>query len=78
MRLSRQSGAVLSFDAGDTLINNLEFVDTHVHFYDVQRPELVRAHWQPGVPHVSLRWTRVQPRTPRRRLAITLRSSLYA
>lgn len=32
----------------------LEFVDAHVHFYDMQHPELVYGHWQPGVPHPFL------------------------
>ena len=27
----------------------LEFVDTHVHFYDMQHPDLFYAHWQPDV-----------------------------
>jgi len=33
-----------------------EFVDPHVHFYDMQHPELVYEHWQPGVPHPTLGW----------------------
>ena len=37
-------------------MDKLEFVDSHVHFYDMQHPELVYAHWQPGVPHPSLGW----------------------
>ena len=37
-------------------MDRLEFVDTHVHFYDMQHPELVYGHWQPGVPHPSLGW----------------------
>ena len=37
-------------------MDKLEFVDTHVHFYDMQHPELVYGHWQPGVPHPSLGW----------------------
>ncbi len=31
-----------------------EFVDAHVHFYDMQHPELFYAHWQPDVIHPSL------------------------
>ena len=31
-----------------------EFVDAHVHFYDMQHPELYYAHWQPDVIHPSL------------------------
>ena len=31
-----------------------EFVDTHVHFYDMQHPELVYAHWAPDVDHPTL------------------------
>ena len=31
-----------------------EFVDAHVHFYDMQHPELFYAHWQPDVVHPSL------------------------
>ena len=27
----------------------LEFVDSHVHFYDMQHPELFYGHWQPDV-----------------------------
>ena len=34
----------------------LEFVDPHVHFYDMQHPELFYGHWQPGVPHPLLGW----------------------
>ena len=34
----------------------LDFVDTHVHFYDMQHPELFYEHWQPGVPHPTLGW----------------------
>ena len=37
-------------------MDKLEFVDTHVHLYDMQHPELVYGHWQPGVPHPSLGW----------------------
>ena len=37
-------------------MDKLEFVDSHVHFYDMQHPELVYGHWQPGVPHESLGW----------------------
>ncbi|MCY4436452.1 MAG: amidohydrolase family protein [Chloroflexi bacterium] len=35
-------------------MNKLAFVDAHVHFYDMQHPELVYGHWQPGVPHPVL------------------------
>ena len=35
-------------------MDKLEFVDSHVHFYDMQHPELVYGHWQPGVPHPVL------------------------
>ena len=31
-----------------------KFVDAHVHFYDMQHPELHYGHWQPGVPHPFL------------------------
>ena len=31
-----------------------EFVDAHVHFYDMGHPELFYAHWQPDVVHPSL------------------------
>ncbi|MYA61805.1 MAG: amidohydrolase family protein [Dehalococcoidia bacterium] len=31
-----------------------EFVDAHVHFYDMQHPDLFYAHWQPDVVHPSL------------------------
>ena len=34
----------------------LDFVDAHVHFYDMQHAELYYAHWQPGVPHPTLGW----------------------
>ena len=34
----------------------LDFVDAHVHYYDMQHPELFYAHWQPGVPHPTLGW----------------------
>ena len=37
-------------------MNKLEFVDAHVHFYDMQHPGLFYGHWQPGVPHPSLGW----------------------
>ncbi len=33
-----------------------EFVDPHVHFYDMKHPDLVYGHWQPGVPHPTLGW----------------------
>ena len=35
-------------------MDKLAFVDAHVHFYDMQHPELVYGHWQPGVPHPVL------------------------
>ncbi len=35
-------------------MDKLAFVDAHVHFYDMQHPELVYGHWQPGVPHPAL------------------------
>ena len=35
-------------------MTKIDFVDTHVHYYDMQHPELFYAHWQPGVPHPSL------------------------
>ena len=47
-------GAPIPFYLGDLLMDRLEFVDTHVHFYDMQHPELVYDHWQPGVPHPTL------------------------
>ncbi len=31
-----------------------EFVDAHVHFYDMRHPDLFYAHWQPDVVHPSL------------------------
>ena len=31
-----------------------DFVDTHIHLYDMKHPELFYAHWQPGVPHPVL------------------------
>ena len=36
--------------------DKLAFVDSHVHYYDMQHPELVYGHWQPGVPHHTLGW----------------------
>ena len=30
------------------------FVDAHVHFYDMQHPELIYGHWQLGVPHPTM------------------------
>ena len=30
-------------------MDSLEFVDSHVHFYDMQHPELFYGHWQPDV-----------------------------
>ncbi len=35
-------------------MERLEFVDAHVHFYDMQHPELFYAHWQPDVVHRTL------------------------
>ena len=35
-------------------MDKLEFVDSHVHYYDMQHPELIYGHWQPGVPHPTL------------------------
>lgn len=35
-------------------MKRIDFVDSHVHFYDMQHPELFYAHWQPGVPHPTL------------------------
>ena len=32
----------------------LPFVDAHVHFYDMNHPDLFYAHWQPDVVHPSL------------------------
>ena len=34
----------------------LEFVDAHIHFYDMQHPELVYDHWQPDEPDPILGW----------------------
>ena len=30
-------------------MEKLEFVDSHVHFYDMRHPELFYGHWQPDV-----------------------------
>ena len=30
-------------------MGKLDFVDTHVHYYDMQHPDLFYAHWQPDV-----------------------------
>ena len=35
-------------------LTRLDFVDTHVHFYDMQHPELIYSHWQPDVDHPTL------------------------
>ena len=35
-------------------MTKLDFVDTHVHFYDMEHPELIYAHWQPDVVHPTL------------------------
>ena len=32
----------------------VDFVDTHIHLYDMKHPELFYGHWQPGVPHPTL------------------------
>lgn len=32
----------------------LDFVDAHIHLYDMKHPELFYGHWQPGVPHPFL------------------------
>ena len=32
----------------------IDFVDAHVHYYDMQHPVLHYGHWQPGVPHPFL------------------------
>ncbi len=34
--------------------NEHEFIDAHVHFYDMQHPDLFYAHWQPDVVHPML------------------------
>ena len=35
-------------------MSNPPFIDSHVHYYDMQHPELVYAHWAPDVVHPSL------------------------
>ena len=35
-------------------MDKLEFVDAHVHFYDMGHPDLFYAHWQPDVVHPTL------------------------
>lgn len=35
-------------------MQNPPFVDSHVHFYDMQHPELIYGDWQLGVPHPML------------------------
>ena len=35
-------------------MTKVDFVDTHIHLYDMQHPELYYGHWQPGVPHPTL------------------------
>ena len=35
-------------------MDNLQLVDTHVHFYDMNHPELFYAHWQPDTIHPTL------------------------
>ena len=47
---------MLSFDAGGTQMTKLEFVDTHVHYYDLQHPELEYEHWYPTEPHPVMGW----------------------
>ena len=37
-------------------MNKREFVDAHVHYYDMRHPELVYDHWKPGEPHPTLGW----------------------
>ncbi|NQW17334.1 MAG: amidohydrolase family protein [Chloroflexi bacterium] len=32
----------------------VDFVDTHIHLYDMKHPDLFYGHWQPGVPHPTL------------------------
>jgi len=35
-------------------MGKLDFVDAHVHFYDMHHPVLYYGDWQPGVPHPFL------------------------
>ena len=35
-------------------MNKPDFVDAHVHFYDMNHPDLHYAHWQPDVVHPTL------------------------
>lgn len=35
-------------------VNLPRFVDSHVHYYDMQHPELVYSHWGPDVVHPTL------------------------
>ena len=35
-------------------MDNPDFVDAHVHFYDMNHPDLHYAHWQPDVVHPTL------------------------
>ncbi len=35
-------------------MEKLDFVDAHVHFYDMHHPDLFYGDWQPGVPHPFL------------------------
>ena len=35
-------------------MDNPDFVDAHVHFYDMNHPDLHYAHWQPDVAHPTL------------------------
>ena len=55
-------------------MSKLEFVDTHVHFWDLQHPDLRYVHFEPGFVHPLLgeqlqklgesnyRWTKTSPR----------------
>ena len=35
-------------------MGKLDFVDTHVHYYDMHHPDLFYGHWQPDVDHPFL------------------------
>ena len=35
-------------------MSKLDFVDSHIHMYDMNHPDLFYGHWQPGVPHPTL------------------------
>ena len=43
-------------------MEKLEFVDTHIHLYDMQHPELVYGHWQPTEPHPVIGWQNTETR----------------